>query len=396
DCTAPGSGSTCGDGTICADTEICDDGNDVAGDGCNAECTMIEIGWVCTGEPSVCSATCGNATVEAEMGEACDDGDNDDGDGCSATCQIEPGWTCTGSPSTCSAAACGDGIVAGAETCDDGNPDACGTCNDSCNGPGTGLCDDGTGCRDDADCESSFCDSSTNQCTACTADAQCTGSPAGDQCVSGVCAACDPGDHAGCGGATPFCNASRQCVQCLAAGDCDDGNPCTTDSCDASGMCVHTDLDAGACTDGDQMGTCVAGTCCTGCRMGSTCAAGTSASACGDDGAACMACSGSTPACAGGRCVECTADAHCDDGNPCTTDTCNTATNTCAHTALDSGTCTDGGQMGTCVAGSCCTGCRFMGTMCVPGTADDACGTGGGACWNCAAMSQTCMAGTCG
>ena len=69
---------------------------------------------------------CGNGTIAGA--EACDDGDLSAGDGCSATCATESGWTCTGAPSVCSTT-CGDGIAAGLEECDDGNQvdeDACG------------------------------------------------------------------------------------------------------------------------------------------------------------------------------------------------------------------------------------------------------------------------------
>jgi hypothetical protein len=44
-------------------------------------------------------------------------------------------------------------------------------------------------------------------------------------------------------------------VACDGAGECDDGNPCTLDSCSASGMCAH---------EPDQAGTCGAGCVCQG------------------------------------------------------------------------------------------------------------------------------------
>jgi formylglycine-generating enzyme len=46
------------------------------------------------------SRTCGNATTEA--GEACDDGNLIAGDGCDARCAVEAGFSCTGTPSACS------------------------------------------------------------------------------------------------------------------------------------------------------------------------------------------------------------------------------------------------------------------------------------------------------
>jgi cysteine-rich repeat protein len=44
----------CGDGAIDG-LEGCDDTNVVAGDGCSATCE-VEVGFVCEGEPSVCTA----------------------------------------------------------------------------------------------------------------------------------------------------------------------------------------------------------------------------------------------------------------------------------------------------------------------------------------------------
>jgi len=43
---------------------------------------------------------CGNGLIDGT--ETCDDGDITPGDGCDATCQIETGWICTGQPSVCS------------------------------------------------------------------------------------------------------------------------------------------------------------------------------------------------------------------------------------------------------------------------------------------------------
>jgi cysteine-rich repeat protein len=63
--------------------------------------------------------------------EECDDGNVQDGDGCSSTCLTEPGWDCSSGtclPVTSAGGTdakgeyrrCGDGIVSGAEECDDG------------------------------------------------------------------------------------------------------------------------------------------------------------------------------------------------------------------------------------------------------------------------------------
>ncbi len=74
----------CGNGVL-DPGEACDDGNEVNGDGCDANCTL-------TG--------CGNDILTA--GEQCEDGNVINGDGCSANCTIEPGFFCTSDiPSRC-------------------------------------------------------------------------------------------------------------------------------------------------------------------------------------------------------------------------------------------------------------------------------------------------------
>lgn len=101
-------------------SQACNDGNAVAGDGCNLSC-KVEPGWTCSGSPSVCTAICGDGL---RLGaEGCDDGNTTDGDGCSSTCTIEPNWTCTtsaGIRSACSGI-CGDGIIVAPGECEDGN-----------------------------------------------------------------------------------------------------------------------------------------------------------------------------------------------------------------------------------------------------------------------------------
>jgi cysteine-rich repeat protein len=62
-------------------------------------------GWVMV---TVAPQHCGNALLNA--GEACDDGDNASGDGCAASCDVEIGYACSGQPSLC-VSTCGDGVV---------------------------------------------------------------------------------------------------------------------------------------------------------------------------------------------------------------------------------------------------------------------------------------------
>lgn len=75
-------------------------------------------------------AGCGDGLVTGA--EKCDDHNTTNNDGCSSSCVIETGFACSsGQPSTCWAT-CGDGVLAATERCDDGNltgGDGCtGTC----------------------------------------------------------------------------------------------------------------------------------------------------------------------------------------------------------------------------------------------------------------------------
>jgi len=162
--------ASCADG-VRDDDEACDDRNMVSGDGCGSNCRYVEPGFVCPDEGMPCRAftKCGDGAVM--LPEQCDDGGLTAGDGCSATCKYEIGWTCdaaAGMPSTCRATVCGDGTQEGSETCDvAGNTepfDGCSTncqsepactdmgCTSSC---GDGLiigaeqCDDGNGITGD-------------------------------------------------------------------------------------------------------------------------------------------------------------------------------------------------------------------------------------------------------
>jgi len=85
--------SLCGNGVFDASTETCDDGNTTDGDGCSATCQT--------------EGTCGNGAVEGS--EGCDDGNTMSSDGCNAGCAVEIGYTCTGSPSVCTMGGGGSG-----------------------------------------------------------------------------------------------------------------------------------------------------------------------------------------------------------------------------------------------------------------------------------------------
>lgn len=160
----------CGNGIVDPGEE-CDDGNGVAGDGCESDCAWTCVsddecddGQVCNGGEAcrdhVCATdpgtmapdgtpcatsdggdgicrgglcagfACGNGFVDP--GEECDDGDGDNTNGCLADCRR---------------AYCGDGFVwAGVEQCEEGSVRACAT---ACDTTGTQGC---ARCRWSSDC----------------------------------------------------------------------------------------------------------------------------------------------------------------------------------------------------------------------------------------------------
>jgi cysteine-rich repeat protein len=252
-----GSPPACGDGLV-AQGEPCDDGNDVAGDGCDAACAE-EAGYACSGEPSACAAVCGDGLLRGS--EVCDDANLKAGDGCDGACAGEPGFDCTGEPSVC-AAVCGDGLLRGDEGCDDGNAsvgDGCDGCAVElgyvCSGEpslcaatcGNGTLDPGEPCDDGNLLPSDGCGAG------CSLELGflCTGAPSacapicGDGFVKGT-ESCDDGAALGGDGCSASCSVESgyTCVgfpsQCGAVcGDglvrgselCDDGGHAQGDGC---------------------------------------------------------------------------------------------------------------------------------------------------------------------
>src|SRR6185295_2163642 len=123
---------SCGDGAL-NDDEQCDDGNETGGDGCSANCLVVEQGYACPTPGAECTpaAICGDrAQIDSEQ---CDDGNSNGSDGCSTTCQLERDFACPTPGEPClSTVHCGDGLVSGDETCDDSNVAAGDGCSDTC------------------------------------------------------------------------------------------------------------------------------------------------------------------------------------------------------------------------------------------------------------------------
>mgnify|MGYP006928180156 CR=1 FL=1 len=174
---------------------------------------------------------------------------------------------------------------------------------DKCNGVEVcvqGQCQAGMGlkCEPKA-CHDASCDK-TSGCTyaansaACDDNDPCTDKDvcAGGACKGGAAKSCDDGDTCttdSCDPKTGVCSSKNDGI-----GGCDDKNPCTDDACDAKTGCSHTN-NTKACDDGDA------------------CTSGVG----GGKGKAV----GSGDLCAAGKCVP-GAKVVCDDGNPCTDDSC--------------------------------------------------------------------------
>jgi hypothetical protein len=353
--------------------ELCDDGNACSLDTCGGES--------------------GCAHEDLEGGECGDD------DACTVGDHCETG-ACIGLP-----------VV-----CDDDNP----CTDDLCDGFGgctsehnTADCDDGDPCTVKDTCELGQCNGFAVDCE-CLVDADCAALEDGDVCngtllckqsklphlcivdptsvvscpdpagadaiclkstcdpATGGCSmvatnagyACDDGDS---------CTIGDSCVEgtCEAgiAANCNDGNPCTDDSCDGVAGCAHT-ANSAACSDGSA------------CTVGDLCeegsCAGGAALDCNDDNVCtddscdsiigCVHTANLAPCeledscllgvhCEGGACVS-EGSLGCDDGNPCTTDSCLPDAG-CANVdnslpCSDDSVCTSGDQCagGQCVPGS--------------------------------------------
>ena len=181
-------------------------------------------------------------------------------------------------------------------------------------------------------------------------------------------------------------------VDLCAGVSCDDGNACTTDSCNsATGACVYSNNtascdDGNACTSGDTCsgGACVAGAAlscddseaCTddACDTTTGCVHANNTASC-DDGSVCT--SGDT--CTAGVCVGGTPMTCADDDNECTDEICDPVAGCIA--VNNTASCDDGNACTTgdhCSAGACTGGaavvCAAPGQCQVAGTCDPATG----------------------
>ena len=105
--------------------------DDISGDPEYYFIATLDVYSVITEQSGLLEVTtaCGNGIISGD--ETCDDGNLVSGDGCSSSCSTENGWVCTGEPSSCNTV-CGNGIISGDETCDDGNLVSGDGCSDIC------------------------------------------------------------------------------------------------------------------------------------------------------------------------------------------------------------------------------------------------------------------------
>jgi hypothetical protein len=232
---------------------------------CSCDAGYHDENGTCTLDTSCLPTTCGGHG-------ACSVADG----GASVSCACDPGWA----PPFCSS--CADGW----------HPDGAGGCTtdpclpDPCTAPHQTTCSASGGAVVCA-CDPGYHDDGAGHCT-------------NDPCTPNPCAATNQS-----------CQVVGGAAQCYTP-TCDDGNPCTTDSV-VMGACMHSNVG-----DGTACST-------SACVAGQTCQAG---------------------ACAGG------APVSCDDGDPCTSDSCD-ATSGCAHAPRAAGSPCDDGI--ACTSGDACT-----------------------------------------
>ena len=368
--------------------ELCDDANPCTNDVCKGEagCEHVELtqgecvdGNACTVGDHCEEGVCTGLPIACDDANPCTDDMCDGLGGCSAQFNSDP---CDDKDPCTVKDTCEQGTCVGFQVeCSCQDDQDCAALDDEnlCNG--TLACDTSklpyqcvvqdktiVSCPEptgtDAICQMAACDPDTGLCSfepahegyACDDGDACT---VGDKCVLGQCTAgvgalCNDGNpctddscqpdqgcvHAFnqimCNDGNP-CTTGDQCDQgeCVASGsiDCNDGNVCTDDTCDPGQGCMHSPNeedcdDKNKCT---QLDLCMAGVC-----VGSGAVDCADANPCTSD--LCLpekgcsylpvagGCTDQDPCtvndyCANGQCVP-GVSLTCDDANPCTDDTC--------------------------------------------------------------------------
>ncbi|MHC5109706.1 MAG: hypothetical protein ACYTHJ_07500 [Planctomycetota bacterium] len=288
----------CQTGTDPCPGQMCDETGDACVD-CLVDSDCDDDAY-CNGSETCVAGVCQTGTDPCP-GQMCDEA----GDAC-VDCLVDSDCDddtyCNGSE-TCVAGVC----LAGSDPCPgqmcDEAGDACvdcfvdSDCDDDTYCNGSESCASGV-CQTGSDpCPGQLCDEAGDACVDCLDDDDCDDQDVctDDSCIAGVCdylnntAPCDDIDicteNDTCANGTCSGTPIPDCGICVDAGDCDDENPCTDDTCPA-GNCVYT-ANTAPCDDGNT------------CTTNDACAGGT---------------------CQGGPALD------CDDQNACTLDTCDAQT----------------------------------------------------------------------
>jgi hypothetical protein len=374
-CTA---GDKCDDGICLPGVAIvCNDGNVCTDDTCLPEtgCQFTNITGPCNdGDACTLDESCQDGLCGGGVAKVCDDGN----DCTSDQCDPQEGCVFTAVEGQCD----DDNMCTVLDLCIDGK----------CVGSGTPVCEDQNSCTSDfclpaTGCEHMDVDGACTDGNACTLNDYCSQG----MCVSGPLVECNdnnPCTSDSCGnlGICEYesvngdCDDGNMCTQgdkCLDGVctfvnlvKCDDDNPCTDDSCDPAIGCVYA-LNAASCDDGDlcttgdkcQLGACVSSGTLT-CSDGNDCTTDSCNPKAGcefvpnsDD------CNDGNECSVGDHCSAgwCVPDTYltCNDDNPCTNDVCDGESG-CVY-SNNAKPCTDGNM---CTDGDTCTG-----GQCIPGPA---------------------------
>ena len=346
----------------------CNDGNPCTDDSCEPEggcvstnnSSQCDDGDTCTTGDQCSQGTCtGNGTLLCDDDNPCTQDQCQQKVGCVHTPvdeQCDDGNSCT-QDDHCFGGKC---VGTLAVDCDDGNQctlDSCTPAGGCLNTDADIPCSDGNPCTLNDQCVNGACVAGPevvcNDENACTTDSCGSAGLCLFEPVPGPCSdenECTTGDHC-------------QAGVCMSTGldDCDDGKVCTTDTCSPGAGCIHQ-LNQAPCDDGDlcttgdhcHLGECIAGGA-LACEDGNDCTSDSCQPAVGcvhlpnsdpcDDGSLCT----TGDKCMGGWCGS-TGLLNCDDQDVCTNDTCDPESG-CQH-AFNAAPCSDGDA---CTSGEMCS-----------------------------------------
>ncbi len=327
----------CDDGNPCTNGDTCDIGKCKPGENLcmcvdDADCMKMEDGNMCNGTlycdlakaPYGCKVAANTVVECPDLGKAC----------MSNVCNTKTG--------KCAAKAEADGKSCNAD-------DSICTAKDACKA-GTCTADKPIDCNDDNPCTDDNCDP-TKGCQpfdnikACDDGNKCT---TGDTCASGLCI---PGKKLTCNDKSvcTFDYCDKKAGKCVYDGKPHEGDPCDADGsvCTVADKCI-----AGKCVAGKKK-VCDDNELCTtdDCNAKTGCQNTNNSKPCEFDGDLC------TPndKCKSGSCTL-GAKKDCDDKNTCTSDGCDSKTGKCLHAPLDKKGCDADGSL--CTKGDICVGSK--------------------------------------